>query len=79
MSSTTEKQRGAVLAFFALSLTVVLGAGVATAQTEWTDYPQNPVIGPGPQGSWDPMRIVFAVHFDGAVHHRESRNRRRRR
>ncbi len=44
--------------------------GVATAQTEWTPYPSNPVIEPGPPGAWDEANCVGGgVVFDGATYH----------
>jgi predicted GH43/DUF377 family glycosyl hydrolase len=43
---------------------------MASAQTEWVEHPDNPVIGLGEPGEWDDdMRAVLAVHFDGSVYH----------
>ena len=36
-----------------LVMVLLCGVGVAVAQTEWVDYPANPVLGPGDSGSWD--------------------------
>jgi predicted GH43/DUF377 family glycosyl hydrolase len=58
-------KRVAVLAMMALCI-----AGVAFAQTEWVDYPGNPVLEPGPPGSWDGLsRVPGTVLFDGAIYH----------
>ena len=40
------------------------------AQTDWTKYPNNPVLGPGPEGSWEevgpePMSILLI----GSIYH----------
>ena len=49
---------------------ILLGSGMAAAQTEWTFHPDNPVIGPGEPGEWDEAyRSSIAVHFDGSVYH----------
>jgi hypothetical protein len=49
---------------------ILFGTGLATAQTEWTFHPENPVIGPGEPGGWDEAyRSSIAVHFDGSVYH----------
>ena len=55
----------------ALTMMIVLcAAGVALAQTEWVQYPDNPVIGPGDPGAWDSHhRVSGAVIFDGSVFH----------
>ncbi len=39
---------------FALLTIMLLGSGLATAQTEWVDYPDNPVIGFEDPGAWAP-------------------------
>ena len=53
-----------------LAAIVVCSAGVALAQTEWVDYPDNPVIGPGGPGEWDEDgRDVLGVVFDGSTYH----------
>jgi hypothetical protein len=52
-------------------VSIVLGvAAVAAAQTEWFDYLNNPVLGPGDPGRWDsggrfPGAVVFV---DGTYH-----------
>jgi predicted GH43/DUF377 family glycosyl hydrolase len=49
---------------------VVCSAGIASAQTEWVDHPDNPVIGPGEPGSWDDEdRSVTGVVWDGSMYH----------
>ena len=49
---------------------VLCSAGMATAQTEWIDHPDNPVIGPGEPGSWDDGdRSVTGVVYDGSMYH----------
>jgi hypothetical protein len=53
-----------------LLIAVLLGTGIAIAQTEWTDHPENPVIGLGEPGEWDDGgRIPLAVHFDSSSFH----------
>ena len=53
-----------------LATSIVCIAGVAWAQTEWVEHPDNPVIDTGPPGSWDDYgRFPLAVHFDGSVYH----------
>ena len=38
----------------AVMLSMVLcGAGVAMAETEWVEDPDNPILGPGEPGAWD--------------------------
>jgi hypothetical protein len=55
----------------AVALCVVLcGAGLATGQTVWQQYPGNPIIGPGDPGEWDETgHAVTAVIFDGSLYH----------
>ena len=55
----------------ALLLSIVLcAAGAALAQTEWVEYPDNPVIGPGEPGAWDAGgHSAGTVVFDGSVYH----------
>jgi predicted GH43/DUF377 family glycosyl hydrolase len=49
---------------------VLLGAGFATAQTEWTEHPDNPVLENGEPGEWDAAeRIVTGVVWDGTMYH----------
>ncbi len=49
---------------------VVCSAGLATAQTEWADYPDNPVIEPGAPGEWDDAGgFINDVVFDGSTYH----------
>ena len=49
---------------------IVCIAGVAMAQTEWVDDPNNPIIGLGEPGEWDAgHREVSAVVFDGSMYH----------
>ena len=56
-------------AFLLLSIAVCT-AGVVSAQTEWVDYPGNPVLGPGDPGQWDENgRAPTTVLFDGSVYH----------
>ena len=55
----------------AVLLSVALcGAGMAVGQTVWEPYPDNPILGPGPPGSWDDGgRAVISVLFDGVTYH----------
>ncbi len=49
---------------------VVCTAGMAMGQTEWVQYPDNPVIGPGDPGEWDSgFRQVVNVVSDGSMYH----------
>jgi hypothetical protein len=49
---------------------ILCGAGMAVGQTEWIDDPGNPVIEPGPPGSWDEGgRSATSVLFDGSTYH----------
>ena len=49
---------------------VVCIAAVAGAQTEWVEYPDNPVIGPGDPGAWDAGgHSAGSVLFDGELYH----------
>ena len=49
---------------------VVCSAGMAMGQTEWVEYADNPVIGPGEPGEWDEDgREVLEVVFDGSTYH----------
>ncbi len=49
---------------------VLCVAGVALAQTEWVQHPDNPIIGLGEPGEWDDGgRADPSVLFDGAVYH----------
>jgi predicted GH43/DUF377 family glycosyl hydrolase len=54
-------------------LTVVAmlcAAGVALAQTEWVQYPDNRVIGPGEPGAWDGVaRTAGSVILVGSTYH----------
>jgi predicted GH43/DUF377 family glycosyl hydrolase len=55
---------------FAIVAIIFISAGMAMGQTEWTIHPDNPVIDPGPPGSWDDhWRVPLAVHFDGSIYH----------
>ena len=49
---------------------IVCIAGVAGAQTEWVDDPNNPVIGPGDPGDWDggTRNPLAVVEVDGTYH-----------
>ena len=48
----------------------VCSAGMAMGQTEWTDYPDNPVIGAGEPGAWDADgRTSGTVILDGSTFH----------
>ncbi len=49
---------------------VLCAAGVALAQTEWVQYPDNPVIGPGEPGSWDDggRWVVSVIRVDDTYH-----------
>jgi hypothetical protein len=48
----------------------VCSAGAVLGQTEWEHHPDNPVIGPGPAGSWDDAgRSGRAVLSDGTMYH----------
>ncbi len=55
----------------AVMLVVMLcAAGVAMAQTEWVQHPDNPIIGPGEPGAWDARgHQIYSVVFDGSVYH----------
>ncbi len=45
-------------------------AGMAMAQTEWVQWPGNPIIGPGDPGSWDEGgHWLSNVIFDGSIYH----------
>ena len=57
--------------FISTLFIILIGtAGIAIAQTEWTDHPDNPVIGLGEPGEWDDGgRIPLAVHFDSSSFH----------
>ena len=56
------------------ALLIVLTA-ISTAQTQWTKYSVNPVMGPGPTGSWDDQNVgmpcvilvadTFHMWYDG--------------
>ncbi|MCK5376244.1 MAG: hypothetical protein KAJ97_04120 [Acidobacteria bacterium] len=49
---------------------VLCGAGLVMAQTEWEQDLGNPVMGPGPTGSWDEWgHFVLAAVFDGSEYH----------
>jgi predicted GH43/DUF377 family glycosyl hydrolase len=49
---------------------VACSAGIAVAQTEWVEHPDNPLIGPGPPGSWDSRgHWLSEVVFDGSIYH----------
>ena len=49
---------------------VVCTVGLVTAQTEWVDHPDNPVIGVDDPGSWAPGGLwVTAVVHDGTTYH----------
>jgi len=49
---------------------ILCGAGMAMGQTEWVQWPGNPIIGPGDPGSWDQGgRWVSNVVFDGSIYH----------
>ncbi len=49
---------------------VLCSAGMALAQTEWVDHPDNPVIGVDDPGSWAPGGLwVNAVVHDGTTYH----------
>ena len=56
---------------FAVMLSIVLcAAGAAMAQTEWVQYPDNPIVGPGDPGAWDEGgHFVHSVVFDGTMYH----------
>jgi len=46
------------------------GAGMAMGQTEWVQWPGNPIIGPGEPGSWDEGgHWLSNVIFDGSTYH----------
>jgi predicted GH43/DUF377 family glycosyl hydrolase len=46
-----------------------IGYATATDETTWTKHPLNPVLSPGPSGSWDDARIFYAaVVYDSAAH-----------
>jgi len=68
----TARKEGAMAQPRVMVLVVVLlgGAAMAMGQTEWVEYPDNPVLGPGAPGEWDAgVRLAIAVHFDGSVYH----------
>jgi len=45
-------------------------AGVAMGQTEWVQWPGNPIVGPGAPGSWDEGgHWLSNVIFDGSTYH----------
>jgi predicted GH43/DUF377 family glycosyl hydrolase len=52
-----------------LAIGVVLLPGVVAAQTEWVDYPANPVMVAGGSGEWDAVIYVNTVVLvDGTYH-----------
>ncbi len=45
-------------------------AGVALAQTEWVEHPDNPVLGPGEPGAWDELgHAAFTVLLVDSTYH----------
>lgn len=55
--------------FFLLALMVVMLTSPETTIAEWTKYEHNPVIGPGPPGSWEDKNInAPSVIFDGDIY-----------
>ena len=49
---------------------LVCGAGLAVAQTEWVDHPDNPVVGTDDLAGWaSGGASVGAVVFDGSTYH----------
>ena len=53
-----------------LALAVVLPAGTAEGQTEWTKYAGNPVLEVGAPGEWDAGVVDHSeVIFDGLTYH----------
>ena len=49
---------------------IIFSTGVAMAQTEWTDHPDSPLIGPGEPGEWDDGgHWLSHVVFDGSIYH----------
>jgi hypothetical protein len=51
-------------------LIVLCATGAALAQTDWVQYPGNPVVVPGDPGQWDERgRHIYSVVFDGATYH----------
>ena len=45
-----------------------IGYATATNETTWTKHPLNPVLSPGPSGSWDDARVIYgAVVNDSAA------------
>ena len=49
---------------------VLLTTGVALAQTEWVQYPDNPVLGLGEPGGWDDSsRSAGSVILVGSTYH----------
>ena len=53
-----------------VALAVVLAAGTAEGQTEWTKYAGNPVLERGAPGEWDAGLVDHSdVLFDGVTYH----------
>jgi len=48
----------------------VCTAGIAVAQTEWVDSPDNPVLAPGEPGAWDDggRWVVSVIRIDDTYH-----------
>ena len=46
-----------------------IGYATAKNETTWTKHPLNPVLSPGPSGSWDDARVFYgAVVYDSTAH-----------
>jgi predicted GH43/DUF377 family glycosyl hydrolase len=53
-----------------LAVAVLLAAGAAWGQTEWTKYEGNPVLQAGAPGEWDEGWVyTSAVRYDGTTYH----------
>lgn len=49
---------------------ICIGLATSSDGFNWQKNPQNPVLSPGPAGSWDSVDAVYArVVFDGAAYH----------
>ncbi|MBC8232405.1 hypothetical protein H8E77_22890 [bacterium] len=55
---------------FLVIATLMFGATVGMAQTEWEKYPGNPVLDLGPPVVWDDHQSCYnTVLFDGLMYH----------
>ncbi|HSL16961.1 MAG TPA: hypothetical protein VLB51_03555 [Methylomirabilota bacterium] len=52
------------------ALVLVFAAATVSAQTDWVDHPDNPVLGPGEPGAWDEggRRLGTVILVDSTFH-----------